>query len=121
MSRWRAEDLRGEALQSYETWRGLGLSESAALDQVMESGQVEVDGFDRMVGAFRGLGLSESAARVAAVGRDGTEGAARRGFAESAKVSRAGPAGDRFEERLQRLESRHKRLDEAFRRNARGG
>jgi len=115
----RPEDLRGDALATYRTWRPLGLTEAMALAEVVDAGHVEVDGFDQLAGAFRGLGLSESAARVAAVGRDGTEGAARRGFAETAKAP--SPARDRFEERLQRLESRHKRLDEAFRRNARGG
>jgi len=118
VSRWRAEDLRGEALQSYETWRGLGLTESMALAEVVDAGHVEVDGFDQLAGVFRGLGLSESAARVAAVGRDGTESAARQGFAETAAA--ASPAGDRFEERLRRLEARQRRLDEAFRRKARG-
>jgi len=112
----RPEDLRGEALQAFETWRSLGLSESMALAEVVDAGQVEVDGFDRMAAAFRGLGLSESAARVATIGRDVSESAARRGFAETAKASRAALAGDRFEERLQRLESRQKRLDEATRR-----
>jgi len=112
----RPEDLRGEALATYETWRSLGLTEAMALAEVVDAGQVEVDGFDQMVGAFRSLGLSESAARTAAIGRDGTEGAARRGFAETAEAAIPAPAGDRFEERLTRLESRQKRLDEATRR-----
>ncbi len=116
----RPEDLRGDALATYETWRSLGLTESMALAEVVDAGHVEVDGFDRLAGAFRGLGLSESAARVATIGRDGTESAARRGFAETAKASGASPAGSAFEERLTRLEGRQRRLDEAFRRKARG-
>ena len=108
-------DLRGEDLERFHVWRGLGLSEASALRQVVEDGAAG-DGFDQMVRTFRGMGLSESAAQIAAVGRDGSESAARRGFAQVDKPAQAAPAGSAFEERLQRLESRQKRLDEATRR-----
>lgn len=114
------EDLRGDALATYETWRSLGLTESMALAEVVDAGHVKVDGFDQLAASFRSLGMSDSAARTAAIGRDYSEAEARRGFAQVDKPAQTVSARSTFEERLTRLEGRQRRLDEAFRRKARG-
>ena len=78
----RPEDLRGEALRQFEVWRNLGLSEAAALDEVRAAGALDdLDEFDKFARVFERLGLSEEAARVAAVGRAGSEFEARESFA----------------------------------------
>ncbi|MEU6036904.1 hypothetical protein ABZ801_15995 [Actinomadura sp. NPDC047616] len=82
----RPEDLTGEAREVYEAWRGVGLSEPRALDEVRRSGLSglpEQDGFDAMTQMFQTIGLSESEARAAAIGRDGSERQARWRFNEA--------------------------------------
>jgi hypothetical protein len=71
----KPEDLRGKARELYQTWRGLGLSESAAMEQVREAGLLRErrSEHDRLRETFIGLGLSERAAEVAAAGRDGRD------------------------------------------------
>ncbi|GAA2726352.1 hypothetical protein [Actinocorallia aurantiaca] len=66
-----AEELTGQARSLYESWRELGLSESAALDAVTESGLIRESTApaDRLEAAFTEMGLTESAARRAAAGR----------------------------------------------------
>jgi hypothetical protein len=73
------KSLSGEARRRYDTWRTLGLSEAAAIEELRCDGLVEEDGFDRAVRRFVRLGMSESAARTAAVGRM-SEAEARRGY-----------------------------------------
>jgi hypothetical protein len=73
------KSLSGEALRRYDTWRTLGLSESAAIEELRRDGLIEEDGFERAVGLFMRLGLSEAEARTAAVGRM-SEAEARRGY-----------------------------------------
>jgi hypothetical protein len=114
----RRADLHGEALELFESWRGLGWSETQALEEVRLSGIVDQQGlaeigesmgmtperarrfavgrgrpapapahpFDALVAEFQRLGMSEAGARAAAVGRSGSEGAARRELAEAAVV-----------------------------------
>jgi hypothetical protein len=68
----RPDDLRGTARDSYDTWRRLGLSESAAMNALVEDGVVQLSQHDRLVKNFREtFGLSERAAEIAAAGRDG--------------------------------------------------
>lgn len=74
----------------YDTWRALGLSEAAALAEVTRLGLAgDGDRFDEVVGLAGGLGLSETEAQAFAVGRDGTEYAAREAWAQPP----AAPAG----------------------------
>lgn len=80
----KPEDLRGEARSAFETWRTIGLSESAAMSEVVGAGLVEADSYDAMTGLGRDLGLSEPEARLFAIGRNGTESEARRSWSEAA-------------------------------------
>jgi hypothetical protein len=74
----RPEDLTGEARDRFQVWRTLGLSESAALDQLRRDGVLaEADPVDQLTESFRALGLSPSAAKTAALGR-GDEVSVRR-------------------------------------------
>jgi hypothetical protein len=103
----RVEDLRGAARDRYDTWRRLGLSESSALQQCVNDGLVETEPFDVVAATLRRLnpGLSESGARSAAVGRGGSESAARRGLSEALKPGSVSVSQqfDRLEEALARL------------------
>jgi hypothetical protein len=66
-------DLRGAARDSYDMWRSLGLSESAAMNALIEDGLVELSDHDRLVRNFRStFGLSEAQAERAARGRGGS-------------------------------------------------
>lgn len=65
----KATDLTGEARRLYEVWRDAGLSESAALEEVENSGVV----FEQELReAYEARGMSPEAARLAAQGRGGT-------------------------------------------------
>jgi hypothetical protein len=81
----RREDLRGKALETYETWLSLGLSEAAAMHELDRDGLLDsyLDGFDRVVEQHRGWGLSEAGARIAATGRGMSEAEARRYWGSS--------------------------------------
>lgn len=86
----RPTDLRGEALSVFEMWRNLGLSESAAMDEVRRAGYgpgtERPTGFDELAGLFESIGLSPNAARVAAVGRADGETEARESFAQASRL-----------------------------------
>ncbi|GAA2875641.1 hypothetical protein GCM10010517_36580 [Streptosporangium fragile] len=64
----KANDLRGDALQVFESWRALGYSEFEALQEVERSGVVIEE---QLFEIFTSIGLSESVARIAARGRAG--------------------------------------------------
>lgn len=114
------KDLTGDARKWFDTWRNLGLSESAAMDQVRRDGylgQVE-DGFDRVAQNLgRAFGLSESAARTAAAGH-ATEREARL----SARRAAAAPSNaelTRLEQESRRSRDEYAaRLEETRRREA---
>lgn len=77
----RPTDLRGEALGVFEMWRNLGLSESAAMDEVRRAGYLgHPEPFDDLVGVFESLGLNPREARAAAIGRATSEHEARESF-----------------------------------------
>ena len=82
----RPEDLSGDARRRYDTWRGPGLSEAAAIgefahDGLLPDGQVSGDPEEeRLRAAFVGLGLTESQApwpSRAAIGPGGSRPARR--------------------------------------------
>jgi hypothetical protein len=88
----KAEELKGEALQIFEAWLMCGYTEEQALQEVRHAGFGDPpDPYDDMVASFQAMGLSEKQARAAATGRDLTESAARRGFAEPAKTTKPRP------------------------------
>jgi hypothetical protein len=97
----RPEELRGEAADRFGVWRELGLSEASAMAQVRADGLLPAgDPVDQLTEVFREMGLSESAARVAAVGRDGSEFTVRR----QARAAGGAPSSDaRRAERRQTL------------------
>lgn len=70
MSFPKPEDLDQRQRASYSLWRALGLSESSAMNALVEDGVLRVPERDQFVGTFRELGLSESAAETAARGRE---------------------------------------------------
>jgi hypothetical protein len=71
--------LTGEALRSYETWRVLGLSESAAMEALGEDGVLPRDGFEDDVRSYMtAFDLPRAAAVRAAVGRHDSAREARR-------------------------------------------
>lgn len=78
------KELRGEALGVFELWRNLGLSETAALDEVRRSGLLgRPEPFDELVRVFETIGLTADEARVAAIGRASSEYEARESFNEA--------------------------------------
>ena len=125
------KDLRGTARRLFDTWRLIGMSESATIDMLRRDGWLgpegvhvtEADPVDgsRLATAFRALGLSEGAARTAVVGhggeREAVESAARsdavRGGSQAARrraVDEAAHAEarkrlDTFAARLEALEA----------------
>jgi hypothetical protein len=62
-------DLNRKQREMFDTWRSLGLSESAAMDALREDGLVAMSDHDRLVANFVSLGLSASEAETAAHGR----------------------------------------------------
>jgi hypothetical protein len=65
-------DLNGEQRKAFETWRSLGLSESAAMDCLITDGVVAVSEEEQLARSLSStFGLSEAAAEAAARGRDG--------------------------------------------------
>jgi hypothetical protein len=74
----RPEDLRGDARDSYEMWRRLGLGEDAAMDALIEDGLVSLTEDEQLARTFQRLfGLSEEAAKTATGGRDSRSAPAR--------------------------------------------
>jgi hypothetical protein len=98
----RPEELTGEAAELYESWRGVGYSEAAAMERVETSGVLLEEA---LFESFVGLGMPEGAARHAARGRlpasraTDHEGRLEESFrelglsAEAAKVAAVGRAG----------------------------
>ena len=67
----RADDLRGAARDSYDTWRSIGLSEQAAMNALIEDGVITLSEDEKLARRFQRLfGLSVEAAKTAACGRD---------------------------------------------------
>lgn len=64
-------DLAGEARELYDSWRRLGLAESAAMDEVTRSGLI---GDEDLVQHFIETGLSPEMAKAAARGRASYDG-----------------------------------------------
>jgi len=79
------DHLTGEAARQFDTFRRLhrtfGSSPEQAtrfaINDLLESGLVELSQFDQQVDHYRSQGMSESAARTAATGRAGSEHEAR--------------------------------------------
>jgi hypothetical protein len=120
----RSEDLRGAQLETYELWRRLGMSEANALVEVARAHPHLVEPFDRLVGTFEALGMPSGAARTAAVGRGGSESAARRGLSDALKPGSPSipQQFDRLEEALARLSDEDCKLivEAARKRTSRG-
>jgi hypothetical protein len=92
----RPDDLRGAARDSYDTWRSIGLSESAAMNALVEDGVITLSEEERQARMFSDVfGLSEAEARRAAAGRDGcrtASGLVSEALGRSAAVPHPGDA-----------------------------
>jgi hypothetical protein len=69
----RPNDLRGAARDAYDTWRSIGLSESAAMNALVEDGVITLSEDEKLGRRFQIIfGLSESEARRAVHGHGGS-------------------------------------------------
>jgi hypothetical protein len=68
----KPNDLNREQREAYDTWRAIGLTESAALAALVDAGLIRLSEEDKLARRFQDIfGLSESAAQRAVDGRDG--------------------------------------------------
>jgi hypothetical protein len=64
--------LNSEQRRAFETWRAVGLSESAAMNALIEDGVITLSEDEHLAQRFQDtFGLSEEAAQIAAAGRQG--------------------------------------------------
>jgi hypothetical protein len=68
----KPNELNPEQRRAFETWRAVGLSESAAMNALIEDGVITLSEDEHLARRFQDMfGLSEEAAQIAAAGRDG--------------------------------------------------
>jgi len=68
----KPHELDPEQRRAFDTWRAVGLSESAAMTALIEDGVITLSEHEHLARRFQDIfGLSEEAAQIAAAGRDG--------------------------------------------------
>jgi hypothetical protein len=87
----KPSDLNPTQRKSYDLWRDLGLTESAAMNALVEDGVIRLSEEEKLARSFRDTwGLSEAQAEIAARGRD--SGPSSRPVSESLAGLRPDPA-----------------------------
>jgi hypothetical protein len=82
----KPDELNPGQRRVFDTWRAVGLSESAAMNALIEDGVITLSEDEHLARRFQDMfGLSEKAAQIAAAGRDGA-----RHRAASSAVSEVG-------------------------------